>query len=117
MMEAKTIEVRDAMTFIPVLAVNLKPGNLDDRYLLARAGYSPHPEEQARYVILIRIEGKMAAHYDPIDWSSDTRTMPTAHQYLIDHWDDVESGDIVDVQFILGETDEPKVSEALKGVW
>ena len=112
-MEAKTIEVRDRGTFVPVLAVRLDPAGEADRYLLARAGYGTELIDQERYVILIRIEGKMEAHYDPIDWGSQTRTMPTAHQHLIDHWDEIESGGVIDVEFILGETDEPKRSEAL----
>ncbi len=112
-MEAKMIEIRDKGTFIPALAVNLKPGNLDDRYLLARAGFGTEPADQARYVLLIRIEGSTMVHYDDLRWPNQ-RTLGVAHRHIIEHFDDLESGDVVDVEFILGETDEPKISEALR---
>ena len=34
-----------------------------------------------------------------------------AHHYIIEHWDKLRDGDVVDVSFILGETQQPKVSE------
>ena len=37
--------------------------------------------------------------------------MPVAHNYIIEHWHELKDGDVVDVQFILGETKAPKVSE------
>ena len=51
------------------------------------------------------------ATYDPFAWGSDTRTYQVAHQYIIDHFDELESGAVVDVEFILKETTEPKKSE------
>ncbi len=33
------------------------------------------------------------------------------HTWLIDHFDEIESGAVVDVEFILGEKPAPKVSE------
>ena len=107
-MEAKTIEVRDSGTFIPALAVRLDPYNEGDRYLLARAGFGIRPDEQERYVLLIRLEG-MEVRYDPMSWGS--RTMQVAHYYVVDHFADLKHGQVVDVQFILGETEGPKVSE------
>lgn len=113
-MEAKTIEVRDAATFIPALAVKFSPTNLDDRYLLARAGYGTHQAEQEKYILFGRLDGHSSLMYSPNQWGGDTRTMPTVHLHLIDHWDEIESGDVIDVQFLLGETDEPKISEAIR---
>lgn len=34
-----------------------------------------------------------------------------AHLYVRDHWAELRDGDVVDVQFILGETAAPKKSE------
>lgn len=112
-MEAKTFEIRDRSTFLPVLAVRLEPGNEQDGYLLDRAGFGPTPERQGEYVQLVRIaggEGKSSC--DPYDWGN--RSMTTAHQYIIDKWGDLDSGAVVDVEFILGETGAPKVSEAFE---
>jgi hypothetical protein len=111
-MTAKTFEIRDRMTFIPVLAVKLEPSNEADRYLLGRAGFGIYPENQARYIQLIRISGGEGPTYcNPGDWAD--RTMQTAHLYLLDHFDELESGSIVDVEHILGETTELKVSERI----
>lgn len=111
-MYAKTIEIRDAATFIPALAVRLDPYNDRDRYLIARAGFGITPMAQEKYIILIHLTSMRCA-YDPVDWGN--RTMETAHKYLIEQGlDDLLHGEVVDVQFILGETDEPKISEEEK---
>jgi hypothetical protein len=39
--------------------------------------------------------------------------MATAHHYIYDHFDELDDGDVVDVEFILGETAIKKVSERL----
>jgi hypothetical protein len=109
-MIAKTVEIRDVATFIPALAVKLCPGNEGDRYLLARAGYGREAEAQAAYVILARVEGgNGTATCDPYDWTN--RTMKHAHAWLIDHFDEIESGAVVDVEYIMGVRSEPKLSE------
>ena len=37
--------------------------------------------------------------------------MTAAHQHIIENFDEIEHGGLVDVEFILGETEEPKTSE------
>ena len=37
--------------------------------------------------------------------------MRTAHEWLREHFDEIEDGGVVDVEFILGERAEPKRSE------
>jgi hypothetical protein len=39
--------------------------------------------------------------------------MPVARNHIIDHFEALSDGDVVDVEHILGETTEPKVSERL----
>lgn len=109
-MKTKTFEIRDRMTFIGALATKLEPGCPRDSYLLSRSGYGLRPEDQSRYVVLSRLEGD-TLHYDPFAWNS--RTMTTAHRYIVEHFDELESGAVIDVEFILGETTEPKGSEFL----
>jgi hypothetical protein len=111
-MICKTFELRDRGTFIPVIAVKLVPVTEADRYLLARAGYGTTPERQSEYIFLCRIsggEGKGAC--GPYEWGTLARTLPQAHQYIIDNFDGLCTGDVVDVEFILGETKAPKQSE------
>lgn len=108
-MIAKLIEIRDAMTFIPAMAVWLKPSDLAEEFLLAREGYERG--SQGNFVLLIWL-ARGRSEYDPEVWAS--RTLQVAHHYVIDHFCEINSGDVVDVEFILGLRDEPKISERLE---
>jgi hypothetical protein len=39
--------------------------------------------------------------------------MQTAHEYIVSHFNELETGAVIDVQHLLGESDEPKRSERL----
>ena len=113
-MIAKTFEVRDRATFIPVLAVKLDPLCEADRFLFGRAGFGTTPDAQGRYVMLCRIDGGEGfATTDPYSWSGTARTMTAAHLHIIEQFNNLESGAVVDVEFIAGLTGQPKTSEAL----
>lgn len=113
-MTVKLVEIRDSATCIPAMAVHLR--NRDEaEFFLLRAGYSKEQiggreDDVEPYIILWRLVGG-EANYDPYGWTN--RTMAHAHKYLIDHWREVTSGDVVDVEFILGESQAPKRSERL----
>jgi hypothetical protein len=104
-MIVKVIEIRDRGTFIPAAAIKTVWANEGQRYLLRRAGW---PNDQ---VILVHLQNCRSAG-DPYDW--DDRTMQTAHVWLIEHFEELSDGAVVDVQFILGETAAPKVSERVE---
>ena len=107
-MTAKMFEIRDDGTCIPILAVRLDPTNESERWLLSRAGFGSSAEDQCKYVQLCQIsggEGRTAC--DPYDWVS--RTYGVAHKYIIENFETLTSGDVVDVEFILGETPSSKV--------
>lgn len=113
-MQAKTFEIRDRASFVPVLCVKLEPGCEADRYLFARAGYGRDPENQRTYVMMMGLAGGVErATSDPHEWPGDTRTRPVAHDFITKHFDELPSGAVIDVEFILQETTEPKKSEAL----
>ena len=105
-MKAKALEVRDKGTFIPVLAVDINPTEEAQRYLLRRCGYAC---DGVPNIVLTRLDGNGVATNDPYTWGG--RTYPIAHNYIINNWDKLQNGDVVDVEFILGETLKPKVSE------
>lgn len=110
-MEAKTFEIRDKATFIPALAVRLFPATDQDRYLLSRAGYGRTPGDQGKYIVVTHLSGgRDVCTYDPYKWRS--RTLTYAHLWMINNWDVLESGQVIDVEFILGERATPKASEA-----
>jgi len=110
-MNVKLFEVRDAATFIPVFAFRARPvahSNEPQRYLLARTGYGPRGDSHCVIVGYLR-GGEV--RYDPYDWTGGARTMTVAHAYIEEHFDTLQDGDVIDVQFILKETTEPKASE------
>ena len=97
----KLIEIRDVSTFIPALAIRVSG---EDGYLMRRAGFG------APMVYLVALATQRCA-YEPYGWGSKARTFSVAHQYIESHWDDLSTGDVVDVEYILGETTTPKQSE------
>lgn len=108
-MQTKILEIRDEGTFIGVLCVDINPDNEAQRYHMRRVGY---PCDGAPNVVVTRLsaDGQPATN-DPYHWGG--RTMPVAHDYIIKNWPSLNDGDVVDVQFILGETSTPKTSERL----
>lgn len=107
-MKMKLLEIRDRATFIPVLAVDMnEPANDAERFLLRRAGYALDGFPIVMFLNAQSTGGP--ASYDPFTWPN--RTFRHAHQYVTAHWHELESGDVVDVEHVLGETPEPKLSE------
>jgi hypothetical protein len=122
-MKAKALEVSDRATFIPMLCVEMSPQPFfsasdsppnsvysaayrDQRYLLRRCGY---PCDEYTVILMTRLDGNGKASSDPFYWGD--RTFQTAHVYIIEHWDELKDGDVIDVEFILGETSEKTRSE------
>lgn len=114
-MRTKILEVRDAGTFLPVVAVQMFPedgfGNEKysrQRYLLRRVGY-PCGDRYEAQVVLFRANGDGEALSDPYQWPS--RMMQVAHIHILEKFADLRDGDVVDVEFLLGLRPAPKVSE------
>lgn len=106
-MKYKFFEIRDSATTIAALALEFKTYEAwitRDKSILEHAGY------RDTNILLMRLTDR-EAHISPYSWLGVARTMPTAHGYIIDHWKLLKSGDVIDVEFILGETDEPKEPE------
>lgn len=112
-MKIKVLEIRDEGTFIPMLCVDMNPDislggvNEGQRYLLRRCGY---PCDLRPNILMTNLSADGGAAWnDPYGWGG--RTRPVAHNYIIENWEMLKDGDVVDVSFILGETAKPKVSE------
>lgn len=122
-MDIKLIEIRDRGTFIPAMAIRLRNRTPEEFFLLRRAGYGAEeiggPEEspgvlahgREPYIVLAKLV-EVEAHYDAFLWRNP-RTMGTAHRELIANWEKYQSGDVLDVRFVLGEQDKPAVSESM----
>lgn len=117
-MKIKLLEIRDEGTFIPAIAIRLfAVADSQDEWLLRRAGYAQEqirtydveeePNDQP-YVLLAQLHGGKI-EYDPYAWTN--RTMAVVHQCIIDQWSSLQSGDVVDVQYILKEKTSTKPSE------
>ena len=107
-METKLFEVRDRGTCMPSMAIRTSPANPAECWLLARMGYGSTGEDQARHVLFVPLCDQ-SLKYNPAEWRDRTRS--TAHRYIIDHWDLLKSGQVIDVRHILGETDAPAVTD------
>lgn len=115
-MNLKFLELRDRATRIPIFAFATEPyaGAIDriykkEHWLLRCAGFDcTHP-----MVIIGRIDcsSSLNSHctYDPT--MHGDRTFKVAHDFLEAHWEQIQSGDVIDVEFLLGEKDQPCKSD------
>ena len=124
-MQTKILEIRDEGTYFAVLAVNMNPGpmtpepdsaeNLEQyladhqarRYHLRRVGY-PCDGRPNIGITHLSANGKPFWN-DPYGWGG--RTYPVAHNYIIENWQTLRDGDVIDVRYILHEVDKPATSE------
>ena len=106
---SKVVEIRDRGTFIPALATRIDPESERERKLFARAGFGLSIATQREYVVLTKLVDAKSQH-DPFGWGD--RTMTTAHRFIAECFDTLTSGAVVDVEHLLGETDQPKEPEA-----
>lgn len=105
-MECKLFELRDKGTFIPMMAVRIEITSRSGSYLLRRAGWGAGDHA----VYFMDLEGRHGCQYNRFEWRNP-RTFGVSHDFIIRNWDDLRSGDVIDVEFILEETEEGKVSE------
>lgn len=107
-METKMIEIRDRMTFIPAMATRMATDEhwSADFFLLSRSGMNAMSFAPVALTWISNGQTKFFAE----DWNG-SRTMTAVHEWLVKNWDKFESGGVIDVEFILGETEAPKVSE------
>jgi hypothetical protein len=104
--ETKTFEIRDRATFVPVVAINPKPRTKLERYLWGREGFVSINS----YVLITKLSS-LECKFMPSSWGD--RTMQVAHQYIFENWDSLENCALIDVEYILGETETKKATEAI----
>ena len=107
-METKVLEIRDRMTCISALGICMEASETTRpvQIHLRRAGYAPFN----LCILLGPLDGGTFT-YDP--YSQDGRTWKVAHEYVEKNWRHLVDGDVVDVEFILGETASKKVAEVI----
>ena len=100
-METKLFEVRDHATCMIVMATKMNKFNTKterESKMLRHAGYGEP-------LILFGTAKGGNFFYDPYEWGNE-RTRFTAHKYVEENWESLNSGDIIDVPYILGESTE-----------
>lgn len=100
-MACKYFEVRDRATYVPVVAVRL-----DDNHITRRAGHASLGSDAA--VLVTSLLSYQT--YSSYGWD-EGRTMRIAARHIGEFWDSLNDFDVIDVEFILGETSIKKVSE------
>lgn len=100
MKEYKYFEVKDRGTFIPVLAYKLIADNVDESYFLEMAAFYGKT-----YCIVTKLNN-LESNYNAYNWSSST--MEIAHSYIEQNFKDLVSGDVIDVEYILGKRSTKK---------
>ncbi|HUV66447.1 MAG TPA: hypothetical protein VMW24_21335 [Sedimentisphaerales bacterium] len=109
-MDIKLIELRDRGTFIPMVALKFNAHTRQELWLAARAGFGLTYIDQNNYVLFGRLDCEVGMKCDPYKWGNQ-RTYGDAHRWLLANWDEVQSGDVIDVEYIKGETETAKTSE------
>ena len=96
--KVKRVEIRDRATLVPAIALRLVG---KDDPIIASAGFKES-------ILLIHLT-HMECQWDSFAWIG--RTMYNAHHWLTSNWEKFEAGGVIDVEFVLGETDKPKKSQ------
>jgi hypothetical protein len=104
MTEVKFLEIRDDGTHVPCMATRVTI--TEDNYQMLRAGWTPKSDPPIYLTNLNTCETR----YNEFGWSNH-RTMGNAHRCLYEGWESFQSGDVIDVEFYLGETVTQKTSE------
>ncbi len=112
-MEVKLFEVRDRATFIGVIAIRHRSRSEAERYLLAHAGYGMRHQDHERYVMLGRLDGSGRFTYDAYGHGEEGRTLKEAHVYITKNWATLQTGAVIDAEYITGEADTAKGPQRL----
>ena len=103
-MDTKFLEIRDVGTRIIVMCTLLAGETEVEKGMLATAGW--HPDTTS---VLLTSMSDYETGYDP--FKKRDRTYFTAHRHIQQNWKHLKSGDVIDVQYILGETEKIKSPE------
>lgn len=104
----KVVEIRDRATLIPALAIKMRASDAHELFLFMHAGY---PICSEPCVLLISIEAPCHSARCSDEWGErSARTMTTAHKWIQNHFDEIKSGQVIDVEFILKEKEKPCLS-------
>ena len=108
-MKSKKIEVKAKENCTPVMAVRPDASNDAEAYLLGRSGYGLNHPSWRSYIFLFPIEYDGLAVVDP--FKQKTHELQVAHSYVNEHFDELEPGAVLDVDYIEGRRPAPRKSD------
>lgn len=103
-MMIKMFEILDRNTFIPAIAIKMTSSQPKERWLLMKGGFT----NDIPLICLFPIH-KTQVHWNYHNWND--RTFTVAHNFITQNFDELKSGAVIDVEFILGEKLFAKESE------
>jgi hypothetical protein len=95
----------DAATFIPMVATKLAPSNMHEAYLIRAVGWG-----EQNPIFFYDLETTPRIQARAYNWNNN-RTRTVAHEYIEKNFDNLKSGQVIDVEFIMGLSKEPKQSQ------
>lgn len=100
---SKFVAVMDRGTRLPLIAFKVSPDNMKECVMFQTHGFGINPHEHTFFYSI----NSGTCSYDPYKMG-DRYTLTPACVYIRDHWDEIESGSVVDAEHLRGETDDPR---------
>lgn len=104
-MNSKFLEIRDRATTIPVIATITYSDDENEQKYFDHAGFDEDT------IILTILSPNTQSECNSYNW--DNRRITTAHQYIEEHFYELNNFDVIDIEFILGESENKKKPEII----
>ena len=104
--ETKIFAIHDVMTLVSMMVQRLVPETLQEELILSRAGY----REIDNYFFFSTFRDEMGEFTYDVYKLENQRSFGTAARYIKQNWDELESGELIDIEYILGEIDEDQIT-------
>lgn len=104
--ETKVVALLDRCTCIVAIFTRYSPDTANERALFRRMGFGDAPGGYLHCYW-------PSAHFASYDSCKcpDQLTVGNGWRYVAEHWEEIGTGSVLDVEYLRGETDEPKTWE------
>jgi hypothetical protein len=93
------------------LATKLKAENLQTAALLSHSGFGKTNKQIETYILVCAIDGGGDGIATTDAYKHKSEELRIAHIYLNEHFNDLENGSVLDIDFIRGKSKSPKKSD------
>lgn len=113
-MLTKTFEIIDKAWSRPVIATKITPWCAADTRLLAQAGIGFNIEGRSNIILVtVILDGEGCSRIDAQGWPYSPRGLRIAHHYFDFHFDILESGELIDIEYLVGETKTKRIDDTI----